>query len=266
MTENLKNLVEKIDKLKRQLSYLPSLEERNQLHEIEEYQHLVLELEESLIIFKYELESSLTSVEEIIEKPVEEEPIAEGDNQKDKEEENAVSRAELIDPEMHPANKILSNLDEAIESLEREEESNQIELTEKEFVEEPIMTDAVFEEEEEDTISQTESIEEREEVTEDIHEINDHTSPKSSVSDRLSRMPIKDLKSAFGLNERFYYANELFGGNGEEFIRAINEFNHLSSFEDAQKLMEAKYIQLYNWDLEKEEVSSFIDLLERRYL
>lgn len=265
MTENLKNLVKKIDKLKRQLSYLPSLEERNQLHEIEEYQHLVLELEESLIIFKHELESSLTSAQEILEKPVEEEPIPDEDNQKD-EEENPASRSQSIDPEMHPANKILSNLDEAIESLEREEESNQIEPTEEELGEEPLMTDAGVEEEEEATISQTESIEEREEVTEDIHEINDHTSPKSSVSDRLSRMPIKDLKSAFGLNERFYYANELFGGNGEEFIRAINEFNHLSSFEDAQKLMEAKYIEIYNWDLEKEEVASFIDLVERRYL
>ena len=265
MTENLKNLVKKIDKLKRQLSYLPSLEERNQLHEIEEYQHLVLELEESLIIFKHELESSLTSADKTLEKPVEKEPIAEEDNQKD-EEENPASRSQSIDPEMHPANKILSNLDEAIESLEREEESQQIEPAEKELVEEPLMTDNVVEEEEEAAISQAESNEEREEVTEDIHEINDHTSPKSSVSDRLSRMPIKDLKSAFGLNERFYFANELFGGNGEEFIRAINEFNHLSSFEDAQKLMEAKYIEIYNWDLEKEEVASFIDLVERRYL
>lgn len=88
----------------------------------------------------------------------------------------------------------------------------------------------------------------------------------ASLSERLQRQPIADLRRAFGLNERFFYTNELFDGDGEEFGRAINEFNHLANFEDAQKLVAAKYSDRYHWSEEDENVQRFLAIVERRYL
>jgi hypothetical protein len=87
-----------------------------------------------------------------------------------------------------------------------------------------------------------------------------------SVSERLMLQPIADLRRAFGINERFFYTNELFDGDGEEFSRAINEFNHLSVYEDAIKLIASKYQELYHWSDEDENVQSFLALIRRRYL
>ncbi len=85
------------------------------------------------------------------------------------------------------------------------------------------------------------------------------------VAEMLANHAISDLKSAFGLNERFYFTNELFKGDGQEFIRAVNEFNHLGSFEDATRLIEAKYIPQFGWKEDNEVVIEFVTMIKRRY-
>lgn len=87
-----------------------------------------------------------------------------------------------------------------------------------------------------------------------------------SIADKLRQQPIGDLRRAFGLNERFFYTNELFNGDGEEFSRAINELNHLSGFDDALKLIDAKYREMFQWKEEDETVQTFLALIQRRYL
>ena len=81
----------------------------------------------------------------------------------------------------------------------------------------------------------------------------------------LANNAIDDLRTAFGLNERFYFTNELFGGDGQEFVRAINEFNHLSSLEDAKRLLIAKFIPQFGWKEDNEIAEEFITIIKRRY-
>ena len=85
------------------------------------------------------------------------------------------------------------------------------------------------------------------------------------VAEMLANNAISDLRNAFGLNERFYYTNELFGGDGQEFVRAINEFNHLSSFDDAMRLIQAKYIPQFGWTADNEVAEEFVTIIKRRY-
>lgn len=85
------------------------------------------------------------------------------------------------------------------------------------------------------------------------------------VAEMLANNAIDDLRSAFGLNERFYFTNELFGGDGQAFVGAINEFNHLSSFEDAERLIVAKFIPQFGWKEDNETVEEFITIIKRRY-
>lgn len=98
-----------------------------------------------------------------------------------------------------------------------------------------------------------------------IHESHEDEDDQS-LAKKLELQPIDDLKKAIGLNERFYYANELFQGDGKEYARAIEEFNHLSSIDDAQRLIDAKYFEKYHWDQHPEAEESLKLLLQRRYL
>lgn len=86
-----------------------------------------------------------------------------------------------------------------------------------------------------------------------------------SLANKLEHQSISDLKQAIGLNERFFFANELFRGDGTEYSRAIEELNHLGSMEDAKRLIQTKYEERFKWDYESEAVSSFLSLLNRRY-
>ncbi|MCB0480298.1 MAG: hypothetical protein KDC83_02655 [Flavobacteriales bacterium] len=252
MNEELKVLAKKIDKLRRTLSGLPNLEERHEIHEIEEYQHLNLELEEALIVFKYLVENQ-SKIRVLRPANKTAEPKKEAPTQHEASQE------------IPTAHDIFMNVDEAISKLD-----SAIVQSEEELIEagvpgiEELKDKAPLYAEKEGEDS--EAVEETEEANSEVPEINEISNSKSTVGERLSKMPISDLKGAFGLNERFFYANELFGGNGEEFIRAINELNHLSSFSDAQRLIEAKYVGPNNWDLEKEEVMTFLEIVERRYL
>ena len=89
--------------------------------------------------------------------------------------------------------------------------------------------------------------------------------PGIEVAEMLANNAIVDLRTAFGLNERFYFTNELFGGDGKEFVRAINEFNHLSSLDDAKRLLVAKFIPQFGWKEDNEIAEEFITIIKRRY-
>lgn len=95
--------------------------------------------------------------------------------------------------------------------------------------------------------------------------IADQEFEDNSLANKLENQGITDLKKAIGLNERFYYANELFRGDGAEYSQAIEEFNHLGSMDDARRLITAKYEEKYKWDYDSEAVTSFLNLLGRRY-
>lgn len=234
MTEEAQKLIKRINQLRRELSILPALDERHDDLEIEEYQNIVLELEEKLIILRH-----------LISNPA---PSKQG--QKPKESQSISTTKD------DSANQILSNLNEHIESIEKEEtptESPNEALAEQETVE--------FSDSSEEEAAEAEPIQNI-----DLQEINEASAAADSLVEQLSKTPISDLRHAFGLNERFFYANELFGGNGEEFTRAINEFNHLESFEDASRLIESKYEREFGWDRDHEDVISFIEIIERRYL
>jgi hypothetical protein len=86
-----------------------------------------------------------------------------------------------------------------------------------------------------------------------------------SLSEQLSKQPIADLLTAIGLNERYLYANELFGGDIEDFrkvIRTLNEFEHS---DDALEYFEQHLIVSYGWKEDNELVMALKKLLTRRY-
>jgi hypothetical protein len=81
---------------------------------------------------------------------------------------------------------------------------------------------------------------------------------------KIQRPSITDIKSAIGINDKFQFANELFGGNMQEYEIAVQQLNTAETLESASEYF-MSIQQLYNWDSENETVKRLFDLVERRY-
>ncbi len=88
--------------------------------------------------------------------------------------------------------------------------------------------------------------------------------PNKTVADKLSRQPIKDLKSAIGLNQKFLFMNDLFEGENEIFNNAINKINSFNTLPEAIAFIESELSSA--WDKENSSVLNFMDLVERRFM
>lgn len=78
----------------------------------------------------------------------------------------------------------------------------------------------------------------------------------------FSAPPITDLKKAMGINDRFFFQRELFGGSAEVMNQTLEQLNQLQGINEAQDFLLANF----NWDPENEALLSFMELVERRYL
>ena len=88
-----------------------------------------------------------------------------------------------------------------------------------------------------------------------------------SIAGKLKNKPIKDLRSAIGINEKFIFLNELFDGNANGYNDAVDALNGFSSFEEANNYLENSWVAKYNWNLKNKYVKGdFMDLVHRRFL
>ena len=90
--------------------------------------------------------------------------------------------------------------------------------------------------------------------------LHDKLSEAAHVSSRIKGMPITNLRSAIGLNDRFMFTRELFGNDSGKFDLTVDTIDQLSTFLEAIEHLE----QNYKWT--KNETSlKFMDLVKRRF-
>lgn len=87
-----------------------------------------------------------------------------------------------------------------------------------------------------------------------------------TLGDKVSRSKLNDIKKAIGINERFLYANELFGGDMAAFKQAVDELNHVDSEADADRLLNEELAPKYQWNGDDETVIAFKTLVSRRFV
>ena len=90
--------------------------------------------------------------------------------------------------------------------------------------------------------------------------------PGKTVAENLFRKPIKDLKAAIGINEKFLFINQLFEGNLQEYSVAIEKLNSASDLQVAKQLLATEFASRYNWHNSDEHVQHFMELVERRFI
>lgn len=88
------------------------------------------------------------------------------------------------------------------------------------------------------------------------------------LSEKLSMLPIKDLKKAFGLNEKIFTINELFNGDNAFFDKIMDEMNQLNSAEEAKKYIITNIAKRFNWDSDNKikKAEQFFRTIRRRYI
>ena len=154
--------------------------------------------------------------------------------------------------------RIQAELEARIEAERLAKEQAEKEKTELEGQEKlaaQVVVDAVLAESAVTTLA--DSIETTESLADKLAKTADDT-----LASALNSKKITDLKASITLGDRFRFQRELFGGNGEKMNKAISDFNSFKNMDEAQ----AYIAKNFDWALDNDAVSDFIQLLQRRYL
>lgn len=107
-------------------------------------------------------------------------------------------------------------------------------------------------------------------------EVNESTDQSESLNDKLKQgktelveilkeTPVKDLRKAIGINDRFLFINELFRGDESMYERSIKTINSFSIFAEAEYWISRELKLKLGWDRNSESVQHFDQLVRRRF-
>ena len=88
---------------------------------------------------------------------------------------------------------------------------------------------------------------------------------KIEVASQLTETPIKDLRKAIGINDKYVFINELFKGNETLYENSIKTINNLSVFPEADQWIKSELITQQQWNTQSDIVKHFNHLVRRRF-
>ncbi|MFM1929815.1 MAG: hypothetical protein RL387_1143 [Bacteroidota bacterium] len=88
---------------------------------------------------------------------------------------------------------------------------------------------------------------------------------KKEVADKIALEPIKDLRSAIGINDKFQFMENLFNKEEAVFESSIKTINSFKNFAEAQFWIKQNLRIKYNWEEESTVVLAFDQLVKRRF-
>jgi len=88
---------------------------------------------------------------------------------------------------------------------------------------------------------------------------------KTELVERLKETPVKDLRKAIGINDRFLFINELFRGDESMYERCIKTINSFSIYPEAEYWITRELKVKLGWHTDSETVKHFDQLVKRRF-
>ena len=85
-----------------------------------------------------------------------------------------------------------------------------------------------------------------------------------TLADKLQQNPLHDLKSAIGINDKFLFVNELFGGSMEKYNKSIENLNDLKTLNGAMIYLNELKIEL-QWNSSNEAYQKLKELVSRKF-
>jgi hypothetical protein len=110
-----------------------------------------------------------------------------------------------------------------------------------------------------------------------VKELNEVMAPReSSLNDKLKEdikevahvltdSPVRDLRRAIGINERYVFISELFRGDEVMYERSIKTINGFRIFPEAEYWIERELKVKLGWDEGKPTTRHFYQLIKRRF-
>ena len=88
---------------------------------------------------------------------------------------------------------------------------------------------------------------------------------KTEIIEILKETPVKDLRKAIGINDRFLFINELFRGDESVYERSIKTINSFNIFAEAEYWITRELKVKLGWNNESSTVQHFDQLVRRRF-
>lgn len=98
--------------------------------------------------------------------------------------------------------------------------------------------------------------------------LNDKLKPQQAeleLGNVLQDAPVRDLKKAIGINDRFLFINELFRGDENMYERSIKTINAFSILPEAEYWIQRELKVKQGWNEDNEAVKLFDQLIKRRF-
>ncbi len=108
------------------------------------------------------------------------------------------------------------------------------------------------------------------------HQLKDKKGEGESLNDRLKQgkaelveilkeTPIKDLRKAIGINDRFLFINDLFRGDEAMYERSIKTINSFNIYPEAEYWITRELKVKLGWNSDLPSVAQFDQLVKRRF-
>ena len=88
---------------------------------------------------------------------------------------------------------------------------------------------------------------------------------QTELGDRLKETPIRDLRKAIGINDRFQFINELFRGDEAMYERSIKTINAFTIYPEAEYWITRELKTKLGWQHDHPVVTHFDQLIKRRF-
>ncbi len=88
---------------------------------------------------------------------------------------------------------------------------------------------------------------------------------KREVGNSIVETPVKDLRKAIGINEKYLYINELFQGDENMYERSIKTINSFTVFPEAEHWIRRELYTKLCWINDNQTVKQFDQLIRRRF-
>lgn len=104
------------------------------------------------------------------------------------------------------------------------------------------------------------------ETSENAESLNDRLKEqKTELMEKLKDSPVKDLRKAVGINDRFVFINDLFRGDEAMYERSIKTINSFSIYAEAEYWISRELKVKLGWDKNSSVVEHFDQLVKRRF-
>lgn len=88
---------------------------------------------------------------------------------------------------------------------------------------------------------------------------------RTEVAHLLKESPVKDLRKAVGINDRFVFVRELFRGDDAMYDRSIKTINNFNIHSEADYWITRELKHKLGWDEQDATVRTFLQLVRRRF-